>query len=392
MIGGAGRSFTFDRTRKRLQKQIDEGLFTPGAQLVVEVQGERVLDLALGDDGIGRPMSPEHVLRVYCTIKPVTALAIARLVDADAISLDEPLVTRLPDLRSLAGGVSLRHLLSHTAGLHRPAAVQMELLTPEGRRDAIARAQRPSDWRLGVDAAYSEAAAWHVLGWLLEAVTGEPLREHLRRTVLDPLELHSTWVGMTAQEYQEVVPRLGVNVDRQNLNNFPILFERGRRVCMETNPAHGGYTNARDLASFYSALLSPRDGEGAVLGLSASTLERFCSPARPRTYDLILGRECDYGLGFMTDLSDHAFGSRCGTGSFGHSGNVGASFAFADPARDLAVGVVFNGVVGSETAFLRRRSLVNDIYRDLDDIDGPPIEEQANRSLSRFRLARLSRR
>jgi CubicO group peptidase (beta-lactamase class C family) len=301
----------------------------------------------------------------------------------------------LPDLHVLAGGVTLRQVLTHTAGLHLPGGVEMEMVAPARRRAVIARFERPPDWRLGVDAAYSEYSAWHILGWLLESVTGEPLREHLRREVLDPLDLRSTWVGMTADEYRAVCSRLGVNVDMRNLGGFPMLFERGERVCTETNPAHGGYTNARDLARLYSAvlaMLADREGPHVV---SASTLQTFCSPARPTTYDLILQRECSYGLGFMTDLRDHAFGSRCGEESFGHSGNLGNSLAFADPAREVAVGVVFNGLVGHEAAFMRREALINELYADLDELSEPqpdPVHERTGkRARSRIRLGRRSR-
>jgi CubicO group peptidase (beta-lactamase class C family) len=267
----------------------------------------------------------------------------------------------------------------------------MEMVPAARRREAVALAQRPTDWSFGGHAAYSEFAGWHVLGWLLESVTGEPLREHLRRTVLDPLELDSTWIGMTPDEYRVTMPRFGVNVDMRNLGGFPLLFERTERVCTETNPAHGGYTNARDLARLYSALLATLDERGQVAPVSASTLRRFCSPARPRMYDMVLGRECSYGLGFMTDLRDHSFGERCDEASFGHSGNVGASFAFADPAHDLAVGVVFNGVVGHEAAFLRRQALVNAIYADLDELTErrePAYAGTGQQSKSRFRLGR----
>ena len=41
-----------------------------------------------------------------------------------------------------------------------------------------------------------------------------------------------------------------------------MLFERSERVCTEVNPAHGGYSNARDLARLYSALLAQLDGAG----------------------------------------------------------------------------------------------------------------------------------
>jgi CubicO group peptidase (beta-lactamase class C family) len=386
---------SFERTQSRLEEQVEDGLFTRGAQLAVEISGERLLDVAIGDCGTGTPMSPEHVIRVYCTIKPVTVLAVARLVEQGVVSLDEPLDALLPDMQVLAGGVTLRNVLTHTAGLHFPGGVEMEMVPAARRRAIIARTERPADWRLGVDAAYSEYAAWHILGWLLESVTGEPLRQHLRREVLDPLDLRSTWVGMTPDQYRAALSRLGVNVDMRNLGGFPMLFERGERVCTETNPAHGGYTNARDLARLYTALLATladRDGPHVV---SSSTLQLFCSPARATTYDLILQRECSYGLGFMTDLRDHAFGSRCGATSFGHSGNLGNSLAFADPARELTVGLVFNGLVGHEAAFMRREALINELYADLDELSAPmpdPVQARnGKRARPRVRLGRRSR-
>jgi hypothetical protein len=72
----------------------------------------------------------------------------------------------------------------------------------------------------------------------------------------------------------------------------------------------------------------------------------------------------------MTTLADHFFSEACSPSSFGHSGNVGASFGFADPSFDLAVGVAFSGLAGSEAAFLRRRVLVRTIYEDLGLVDG----------------------
>ena len=64
----------------------------------------------------------------------------------------------------------------------------------------------------------------------------------------------------------------------------------------------------------------------------------------------MLQRECEFGLGFMTNLVDHRFGVECSPESFGHSGNVGSSFAFADPERHLAVAVIFNGIVDQDEA------------------------------------------
>lgn len=85
-----------DETVRRLHDEVEEGLFTRGVQIAIAVDGEEVLDLALGDDGLGRSMEPSTLLRIYCAIKPVTALAVGRLADDGALELDAPLHHRLP--------------------------------------------------------------------------------------------------------------------------------------------------------------------------------------------------------------------------------------------------------------------------------------------------------
>jgi CubicO group peptidase (beta-lactamase class C family) len=318
-------------------------------------------------------MTPEHIFRVYCTIKPFLAVAVANLVDAGVLDLDEPLGPRLPAVELLQPGVTLRHVLTHTAGLHTVQGIPMEMVAPDKRRRIVEKARLPAPWRVGVAAAYSEYAAWNIMGWLVEDVTGEPLREHLRAQLIEPLQLADTYIGMTPEQYRRVLPRLGVNHDMRDLQSYPMLFERTERVCTETNPAHNGYTTARDLARFYRALLDRLADEDDVAiddALPASdVLDEFCSTQRPPVFDEVLDRVCPFGLGFMTELDQHAFGDACNPSSFGHSGNVGASFAFADPERDVAVGCVFNGLIGYDAAFLRRRALLRALYLDLDDLD-----------------------
>jgi len=202
---------------------------------------------------------------------------------------------------------------------------------------------------------------------------------------------------MTKAEYAAVVPRLGVNHEMRQGSSLPMLFERTERVCTEVNPSHGCYASAGDLARLYSELVATLDGVGIDAMPSAATVETFTSVARPAVPDLVLERVCSYGLGFMTPLHEHAFGEQCSARSFGHSGNIGASFAFADPEHGLAAGIVFNGLVGHEAAFLRRRSLVGAIYRDLAErglateggTPGPDIDQPVRSGLlGRFRARR----
>src|SRR5262245_38469108 len=58
-------------------------------------------------------VSPETAFRVASITKPIVAACAMRLVEEGRLSLDEPLT----DLRLPWDGITLRHLLSHQAGL-----------------------------------------------------------------------------------------------------------------------------------------------------------------------------------------------------------------------------------------------------------------------------------
>jgi CubicO group peptidase (beta-lactamase class C family) len=239
----------------------------------------------------------------------------------------------------------------------------MELVRPADRDDLLDSLERKPGWPVGTAAGYSEHFAWHLISRLLETVTAEDARVVLRTLVIEPMGLMNTWVGMTDDDYTRNVHRVGVNYDLRGAHTLPLLLERTQRVCCETNYAYGGYTNARDLARFYSLVLHELDAERSTR--RSGVLTEFCSPARPRVYDVVLRRECTHGLGFMTDLADHHFGRSCSPASFGHSGWHGGSFGFADPVHRLAVAFVVNGVTGSDIALARRPTLVRAVYEDL---------------------------
>jgi CubicO group peptidase (beta-lactamase class C family) len=354
-----------DRTAQRVQEDAASGASSRGLQVVVTHHGREVANLVCGEDGAGRPMTPETVSRVYCSIKPLVAIGVAAAIQDGLLTLDEPLEAHLPAVIGLSDGVTARHVLTHTAGLHLPTAPQMEVVVPNKRRDLLERMMRQPGWRVGVDAAFSEYTGWIMLGWLLEALSGEPLREYLKMTVLDPLDLSNTWIGMTDAEYRAVSPRLGVSHDLRGPKPMPMLLETSPRWCTETNPAHGGYSTATDLAHFYCTLLDwcADTNKGAVE--RQGLMQTFTSTNRTPTYDRTLGRVCPWGLGFMTSLRDHVFGEVCSSTSFGHSGYMGASFAFADPGHDLVVAAIYIGIERPQVIASRRIALVRDIYDDL---------------------------
>ena len=90
------------RTEAFLRQEVAAQLFTLGAQVSVRRFGAPVIDLAMGTSGLDRPVRPDTVFRVYCTIKPILAVAVASHVSVGRIDLDAPLAdllerpTRLP--------------------------------------------------------------------------------------------------------------------------------------------------------------------------------------------------------------------------------------------------------------------------------------------------------
>jgi CubicO group peptidase (beta-lactamase class C family) len=360
----------FRNTSDFLAREVESATLTRGVQVCVVVDGAVAFEAALGDAGIGKVAS-NTLFRIYCASKPIAAVAAAGLVDDGHVDLDAPLARVLPSVHAFTAGVTLRHLLTHTAGLFQPDAFSFELIPDAQRARIVDHLALPAGWRLGRDAAYSDYVGWHLIGRALEALTGRPLRELLRDRVLDPFGMKETFIGMTDGEFAANTERIGTNFDLRHGRSLPLLLERARRWCIDCNCAHGGYTTARDLARFYSRLLDQLETGGDPGLPSPATLARFCRAARPQSYDRVLQRECDYGLGFMVNLAEHQFGEPCTPASFGHSGWLGGSFAFADPPHRLAVAVVLNGIVDHEISFARRQALVGALYDDLG-ITTPP--------------------
>lgn len=73
--------------------------------------------LVVGTDGDGVPLRSDTLFPVASITKLATALAVLRLVAEGRLSLDDSLASYVPDAVAAREGVTVRTLLSHTAGL-----------------------------------------------------------------------------------------------------------------------------------------------------------------------------------------------------------------------------------------------------------------------------------
>lgn len=136
------------------------------------------------------PVDPDTLFQIGSTAKTITATVVMRLVEAGTLSLDEPVRTWLPALRladeDTARGVTLRHLLTHTAGFEGDMfddlgagddalarfvdrMVELEQLTPLGEVWGYAN------------------SGFSLAGRVVEVVTGHTFEAMVNDLVLRPL-------------------------------------------------------------------------------------------------------------------------------------------------------------------------------------------------------------
>ncbi|MCZ7630034.1 MAG: beta-lactamase family protein [Microthrixaceae bacterium] len=360
----------FEELVDRLDREAAEGLFHTAAQLVVEVSGETVLDVAVGRTHRHEPFRTDTLSALYCTAKPVVAVAVLALVADDELSLTDQLHDVVADLEvPWIADRTVEEVLAHTAGLHTVNTVLARILPESMREPWMYVMPPPVGWRFGIDRAYAEFGGWFLLGKVIEEIGEAPFADFVGERVLAPygVEPRDLVMRFDADTFAAEVPRISATFDLTLDAPVPLLAEVGPDTACEWNPAFGAYGTIGAMAVFYRGLLDDLAGANRVL--PADLLGEATRARLPLTEDVTLGRPAGFGLGFMTPLSSHHFGDRPSEEAFGHAGQGGTSFAMADPERDLVVAVLFNAGLDADTALSYRRvNLVDAIYRGVDQL------------------------
>ncbi len=353
---------------ERLQREADEGFFHTAAQIVVLRGDETLLDVAVGRTHLHEPFEPGTLSALYCTAKPLVAVAVLRLIAEDELSLGDRLGDVIDDLpASWIADRTIEQVLGHTAGMHVVNTILARILPERSREGWVYASPPPEGWRFGIDRAYSEFGGWFLLGRVIEALTGAPFDRYVRDAVLEPygVAADDLVLRIDARDHERLAPRISATLDLTLDRPVPLLAEVGPETGAEWNPSFGAYGTMAAMATFYRGLLA--DLAGAEIVLPAELLGSATTARLPIAHDVTLDREAGFGLGFMTPLSSHHFGNGPSDAAFGHAGQGGTSFAMGDPESDLAVAVLFNAGLDADTALsFRRVHLVDAIYRSLD--------------------------
>jgi CubicO group peptidase (beta-lactamase class C family) len=305
----------------------------PGCVLAVAERGQLRLERAFGvaDLATGEALTPRHRFRVASHSKSFTAAGILKLREQGKLRLDDPVGWHVTDLHPEIGAATLTQLLSHSAGLVRDGADAGQWIDrrpfldeAELRADLAGGPTIPASTRLK----YSNHG-YGLLGLVIEAVTGEPYGDWIRREIVVAAGLTETEPDMPAGG--------AAPFTRGHTGKLPLA----RRVVIPgENPtnalasATGFVSTAADLARFFSQL----DPEAETGLLSPASRREMIRSQWSEAHSNLKRR---YGLGTISgEIGDWSW--------FGHSGGFQGYITrtLTLPGRGLTVSILTNAVDG----------------------------------------------
>jgi D-alanyl-D-alanine carboxypeptidase len=181
------------------------GSQTPGLQYVAVTATETLVSHAAGlaDIAAQRPMTMAHTMMAYSMTKTFTAIAVLQLVEQGRLALDDLMDRHLPDTPYAGRGITIRHLLTHTAGLPNPIPLRWVHLTDAHAhfdeataRHAVLRAHAKLVRPPGDRFAYTNIGHW-LLGAIIERITGSAYAQIVRTELLARLAVPSASLDFT---------------------------------------------------------------------------------------------------------------------------------------------------------------------------------------------------
>lgn len=295
----------------------------PGGQLAIAYRGRVVYSRGFGwaDRTARAPVEPDSLFRIASVSKPITAVAVLRLVQQGKLRLEDRLVDVLPIEPHLEADaalderwrqITIAHLLTHTGGWDReksydPMFACQRVAKVLGRKLPIGAADiirymrgQPLDFAPGERYAYSNFG-YSLLGRVIEECGGAPYEKFVQQEVFAPLGIRAPQIGgslaseRAAKEVRyytvndvQAMPVVGPHAGDEN-KRVPLAYGGWNHRALD---AHGGWiASCEDLVRFAAAFDTDERVPSPVL--STELVRQMFSPhAR-------MGEGLAYGYGWL---------------------------------------------------------------------------------------------
>ena len=221
----------------------------------------------------GAPLTPDTLFRIYSMTKPITGVAVMMLFEEGHFLLDDPVAAFIPQLGEMqvaagqnanglilkpqARPITIRHLLTHTAGLSYgsdPMDPVDALYNQAGLLDPASTMPAMMDKLAGLPLVGQPGAQWvysiatDVLGHLVEVISGESLGTFFRERIFAPLNMVDTGFYV-APEKQNRLATLYLSEGGAPLE--PFQDARGRTFKSPDEMESGGGGLVSTMADYY---------------------------------------------------------------------------------------------------------------------------------------------
>jgi CubicO group peptidase (beta-lactamase class C family) len=288
---------------------------------------ERLLFLGnygFADRENGQPVKPDTLFQIGSISKAFTSIVLLQLQEGGLLSIDDPVTHHLPwfEINSEYAPITLRHLMSHTAGIIMGADAAPSAYT-ETWDLRHTRASTPP----GEMFHYSNSG-YKVLGLIAQRVLKQNLADILSKQVLAPLGMVNTEPVITNNIRSQLAVGYEAYLDDRPL---PTGGKLSPAPWFETATADGSISStAADMCRYIHTLLNR--GKGL---LTSESFEQLIQPVIP-TGDDLHGEH--YGLGLSVRQIDGHQVVGHGGGMVGYTADL-----LADLHEGLGVVVLTNG-------------------------------------------------
>ena len=359
----------------------------------------------LASDAGAAKVDGDSLWRVYSMTKPITALAAMILIEEGKLKLDQPISDFIPAFKDMkvlvspakdltsrpaTGPITVRHLMTHTAGLgytivttgpllgeynrlgitpytaNRAVEDQMRLARPKTLEEF---ANRVAGLPLIADPGtkWSYSIGLDVLGRVVEVAGGMPFDAFLQKRIFTPLKMNSTYFTVPAKD----AARLATGYTW--LGETMVPLDPGATSIFLDPPSfpYGGaglVMSANDYDRFLHMLANRGTLDGARI-IKPSTAALMMSNLLPTGVNFpgavantggASGPSQGFGAGGSVYLVDMPGGPSKGT--YGWGGAAG-TIAWVDPVRRLRATAMVNYIPSEK--YPLRRDFTQALYADL---------------------------
>ena len=385
-------------------KYIDSGKL-PCALTQVWRRGQLAYTSVLGSADVERnkPLKADTLFRIYSMTKPITSVAFMMLVEEGLVALDDPVHRFIPawrdqgvfvagapsawQTRRVAEPMRMIDLLRHTSGLtygfqqrtNVDAAyrkLKLDGVDSEGGLQAFVDTLGTIPLEFSPGEAWNYSVSTDVLGYLVEAISGQPFDVFLKTRIFDPLKMGDTGFFVPEDQRGRFAACYALTPSgKVVLQDDP---ETSRFLSDPSVKSGGGglVSTADDYMRFCRMLLNGGELDGARL-LSPKTIKLMTMNHLPGGKELVhmskslfseaVFEGLGFGLGFAMTIDQARTKNLGSLGEYFWGGMASTAF-WIDPVEDLAV--VFMTQLTPSSSYPIRRELRTLVYSSLTESAG----------------------